>query len=131
MTPGSQMKRSAIEAGLRLALALALGLVMAVTIWVCLVAGFVVLLRPALGLGGALLSVGGALCAVVLLIVALRGPQAMSDPEPRSGVQDEAKALALRALFTPLGGRLALGAIGLALLALALLLPKPRNDPPE
>lgn len=131
MKPGSRMARSATETGLRVALVFALGLLMAATIWVCLVAGLVVVLRPALGLGGALLSVGGGLSAIILLTVALRLPREAQRPALPSAARDEAIALALRGVFTPLGGRLALGAIGLALLGLALLLPGSRGDQPE
>ena len=122
--------QSATETGLRVLLVFCVALLMAATIWICLVVGFVVVLRPALGLGGALLCVGGGLATLALLLLLLKAPRRAPPDTPQSDARQEAFALALRALQTPRGGRLAMGAIGIALLGLALMLPGRRDDPP-
>lgn len=126
---GGRMVRSAMKTGFLIGLAFALGLVMAATIRVCLVAGLVVVLRPALGLGGARLS--GGVSAIIPMIAALRLTRALPRPAQPSTPRDAALARALRDIFTPLGGRLALGGIGFAPPGLGLLPPGPRGDRPE
>jgi hypothetical protein len=120
-----------IRTGFRFGLGAALGLLLAVTIWLCLVAGLVVVLRPALGSGGALLFVGGALLAMALLAYAVLMPSLAAQSAPQSAAWNKVIEGALLGLLTKNGGRLALGAIGVALLCLALVLPGPRDNPPS
>ena len=66
MGPRSSPREMA-AAGLRAVAVAFVAVILATTVWVCLVAGTVVLLRPALGQGGALLTVAGGLAALALV----------------------------------------------------------------
>ncbi|BDW86499.1 hypothetical protein MACH21_26760 [Roseicyclus marinus] len=120
-----------LRTGFRFGLGAAIGLLWGVSIWLCLVAGIVILLRPALGLGGALLSVGGALFAMALVALTVLIPSFGAQSAPQSVAWKKAVEGAFFVLLSRNGGRLALGAIGAALLSLALVLPGPRDGPPS
>lgn len=118
--------------GLRALLIACFAMLVLVTIWICLVAGLVVVLRPALGSGGALLAVAGGLVAASLLFIAVVVLARREPPAPPpSGLKAEAVTLAFRVLQAPTGRRLTLGAAGLLLLALAIFMSGTSQEPPE
>lgn len=126
MGPRSSPREMA-AAGLRAVAVAFVAVILATTVWVCLVAGTVVLLRPALGQGGALLAVAGGLTALAFVALAVRS---LARPLPPPAVaarsdaaRDAAVSAALRVLQNPAGRRIALGAAGVMLLAAAALLP--------
>ena len=125
--------RAAASSGLRALLLGTLALAVTTTVWVTLISGLVVVLRPALGPGGALLAVAGGLTAICLLVfVALRVSRGKPPPRPAFPASAAAFAIGANVLGSPVGRRLALGATGVLLLGIAVLpsvLRRPRAEP--
>ncbi|WP_353476431.1 hypothetical protein PVT71_26295 (plasmid) [Salipiger sp. H15] len=120
----------AMASGARDAALLAVLCVLLLTAWVCLVLGLVALLRPALGLGWALLALCAALLVTGLAILAILRARRDRRPPPLPAAQ---AALPLAALVLPrVGGRtglrLGLGVLAAGLVAVAVMLPPSRRD---
>lgn len=134
MRSASSRLQSVAATGLRAVLGLGLAMLILTTIWICLIAGVVIVVTPHLGLGGALLSVAGGLSGLVLtviLLLILVNRQEEPPPRESSGTRDEAIALALRLLQRPGARRIAFGAAGIILLAAAVMMSGSDDPPPS
>ena len=131
--------RDAISKAAGAAVLGAVVLLLVLTAWSCLVAGSVVLLRPLVGLGGALLIVAGAalvIVALILLVARLAGGAA--PPRSASGSSELARSVMASVVgaVSSRSGRVPVRVvlIGVALLsaALAIYLPSDgRSEPDE
>lgn len=130
--PRTSLVQTVASSGLRAVLIAFATVLVVATIWICLIAGLVVILSPPLGLGGALLAVAGgliAICGISLAVLVLARPE--PPPAPGAGLKEEAATMALRVLQAPGGRRLALGAAGALMVAFAIFAGGPNKDPRE
>ena len=109
------------RSGLRALVVLGFAALWTATIWICVVAGIILALRPVLGTAGALLSVGGGL-TILGLVAGVAAFRTKKQP-PRTLIQDDAIAAALTTLQARGGRRLALGSLGALLLVAAAFMP--------
>lgn len=70
-----------MQAHVRRAVGLFLLAVVCLTAWICLIAGCIALIGPALGLGGAFLVIAAVLAATAVLLVIIGRLSASSSPE--------------------------------------------------
>lgn len=109
--------------GLRTLIVIGFAALLTMTIWICLVVGTVLVLRPALGTAGALFAVGGGLAVLVILVIAALSAFRTKTPTRQTVIRDEAIDIAMAALQSRRGRQLALGTLGALLLAAAALMP--------
>lgn len=126
------LPRDVISAAVRMAARMSIVVVLLVTAWVCLVSAFVVMLRPALGLDGALLVVAvataamSALIALVVRVARETRPAATRSNAQLAGYLVSAIRVVSSALSRRADQRFLL--IGVALLAAGLAVWAPPED---
>jgi len=74
--------RDAMQSQVRRAIGLALISILCLSVWICLIAGCIALMGPALGLGGAFLVMAAVLAATALLVVVISRLSATSPKKP-------------------------------------------------
>jgi len=117
--------------GLRVVIVIVTAALLTTTVWICLMAGMVLALRPVLGTAGAFLTVGGGLSILALLVIAALSASGTKTPTRSAAVRDEAIAIAMTALQSRRGRQVALGAVGALLLVAAALMSASSETDPE
>lgn len=74
--------RDALQAQARRAIGLALVSILCLSSWICLIAGCIAIMSPALGWGGAFLVMAAVLAAAALLVVVISRLSAKSPKKP-------------------------------------------------
>ena len=117
--------------GLRALIIFGLATLLTTTIWICMVSGLLLALRPVLGTAGAFLAVGGGLSILVLVVVAGVAAFGNKTSTRRNVMREEAIAVALTTLQSRRGRQLALGSVGVLLLVAAALMSAPAETDAE